>query len=114
GVYSTPTHQALPSCSIAVKAKPSRGWWPLKKRPALTASARAGPANMRSGREKACGAVEKEKGEEGRKKRKRSGGGLTCGGSYKRTHKADSVQYCAVRFGYGALLRNSARVGSSI
>src|SRR5262245_56474456 len=53
-------------------------------------------------------------------------GGLTCGGSYKRTHKADLnipgeilARFCnfldgTVRLGYGALCRYSARIGSSI
>ena len=35
--------------------------WPQRSGPVLTASARAGLAFPRSGREKACGAVEQEK-----------------------------------------------------
>jgi len=37
-----PTHQALPSCSIAVKAGAPREGVAAEERPALTASARAG------------------------------------------------------------------------
>jgi hypothetical protein len=44
-----------------------------EERPALTASARVGRDNTRSGREKACGAVEQKKGT-GRKKEKKKEG----------------------------------------
>jgi hypothetical protein len=50
-----------------------------EKRPALTHPARAGDSILRSGREKACGAVEQEKKESFRKKEKKKEGvrGLT-------------------------------------
>jgi hypothetical protein len=41
--------------------------WP-ERRPTLTASARAGVGNLRSGRKKACGAVEQKKAQKQRKK----------------------------------------------
>jgi hypothetical protein len=48
----------------AVKARAWKRWSaPLwrEQRPALTASARAGVRNLRSGRKKACGAIEQKK-----------------------------------------------------
>jgi hypothetical protein len=42
-----------------------------EKRPALTHPARAGDSILRSGREKACGAVEQEKKQSFRKKEKK-------------------------------------------
>ena len=50
-----------------------------EKRPALTHPAPAGGSILRSGRGKACGAVEQEKGEE---ERKRVGGGLDMPGAH--------------------------------
>jgi hypothetical protein len=46
-----------------------------EERPALTASARAGRDNTRSGRKKACGAVEQKKGVR-KKEKKKEGRGL--------------------------------------
>ena len=43
-----------------------------ERRPALTASARDGVGNLRSGRKKACGAVEQKKGGQIKKARKQA------------------------------------------
>src|SRR5262249_56791404 len=54
----------------------------MARRPTLTASARAGVRNLRSGRKKACGAVEQKKAQkQGRKRPQKSG--LTVPRSYK-------------------------------
>src|SRR5262249_43713655 len=53
----------------------------MARRPTLTASARAGVRNLRSGRKKACGAVEQKKAQkQGRKRPQKSG--LTVPRSY--------------------------------
>src|SRR6185312_6493034 len=78
-----PTHQALPSCSIAVKAGAPREGVAAEERPALTASARAGLRQYAVGAgESLRGAVEQEKGQEERKIEKRARGGLDTRGAH--------------------------------
>ena len=56
------------SCQGAAWRRRSVPLWP-ERRPTLTASARAGVRNLRSGRKKACGAVEQKKApKQGRKR----------------------------------------------
>ena len=55
------------SCQGAAWRRRSVPLWP-ERRPTLTASARAGVRNLRSGRKKACGAVEQKKAQKQRKK----------------------------------------------
>src|SRR5215831_4049615 len=59
-----------------------------ERRPALTAPARDGERNLRSGRKKACGAVEQKKGAKSRAKRE-SNSHLWCDGQW----------FCEVRSG---------------
>src|SRR5215470_5579497 len=58
-----PCSSSLPPCSRLSRRgleTPERGFRPAR-RPALTASARVGAGHLRSGRKKACGAVEQKK-----------------------------------------------------
>jgi hypothetical protein len=65
-----PRSSSLPPCSKLSRRglETSKcALWP-ERRPTLTASARAGVRNLRSGRKKACGAVEQKKAQKQRKK----------------------------------------------
>src|SRR5262245_6700104 len=81
-----PDRSSLPSCSIAVKAGAPREGVAAEERPALTAICARRPRQYgRSGREKACGAVEQEKG--GQEERKEKGaGGLDLPGAHISGH----------------------------
>src|SRR5258708_36031413 len=68
-----PVISSLPPCSRLSRRglETSEYASTAERRPALTASARAGVRNLRSGRKKACGAVEQKKGAETRKQERK-------------------------------------------